>query len=93
MKRLCLLLLVAGLLGTGCASKQAMMETFREAPPLKTWEEHPRQRDRFPLDQVYMSEGSLVTKGKVNKTPLCRLQGAPRERHGDHNSEGVGLFL
>ena len=68
MRRLCALLVIAGLLGTGCASKQAMMETFRDAPPLKTWEEHPKQRDSFPLDRAYMSEGSLVTKGKINKT-------------------------
>ncbi len=68
MKRLCVLLMVAGLLGTGCASRQAMMETFRDAPPLKTWETHPKQRDQYPLDKAYMSEGSLVTKGKVNNT-------------------------
>ncbi len=68
MRRLALLLVIMGLLTAGCASKQGMMETFRDAPPLKTWEEHPRQRDSFPLDKAYMSEGSLVTKGKVNKT-------------------------
>ena len=68
MRRLSLILLVAGLMSAGCASKQGMMKTFRDAPPLKTWEEHPNQRDRFPLDRAYLSEGSLVTKGKVNNT-------------------------
>ncbi len=62
------LLTVTGLLMGGCASRQAMNETFRDAPPLKTWEDHPRQRDRFPLNQAYLSDGSLVTKGKVNNS-------------------------
>ncbi len=62
------ILMATGLLMGGCASRQAMNETFGDAPPLKTWEAHPKQKDRFPLDQAYLSDGSLVTKGKVNNS-------------------------
>ena len=62
------LLAVTGLIMGGCASRQTVNKTFRDAPPLKTWEEHPKQRDQFPLDKAYLSEGSLVTKGKVSNS-------------------------